>query len=77
METKPGIKTTEFYVTIAAQILSILALLGVFTPEQADAIGKAIPQLVGIAGVVASAFGYSIARGQAKIGVKPAGENRG
>jgi len=35
--TKPGIKTTEFWMTIAANIVGILILTGVFTPVAAAA----------------------------------------
>lgn len=35
--TKPGYKTTEFWMTIAANIVGILILTGVFTPVAAAA----------------------------------------
>jgi len=72
METKPGYKTTEFWVgLVLPQVLSLAVLFGVFTPEQSSTLTHAISQIV--AGVVsgASAFGYNIARGQAKKGIKP------
>lgn len=34
MATKPGIKTTEFWVTAIAKIAGLLALFGVLSPEQ-------------------------------------------
>jgi len=34
-KTKPGIKTTEFWMTIAANLVGILILTGVFTPVAA------------------------------------------
>lgn len=68
MEIKPGYKTTEFWVTVTAKAIALLAALGVFTPEQASAVTQAITQLAGVVGVVAAAFGYSLARGSAKKG---------
>jgi len=35
-EVKPGIKTTEFYMTLVTQIMGLLAVLGVISPEQAQ-----------------------------------------
>lgn len=35
--TKPGIKTTEFWMTLAANIVGILLLTGIFTPVAAAA----------------------------------------
>lgn len=68
MEIKPGYKTTEFWVTIVAKVIALLAALGVFTPEQVSAVTRAITQLVGVVGVVVAAFGYSVARGSVKKG---------
>lgn len=72
METKPGIKTTEFWMgLVLPQVLAMLALFGVFTPDQAEALQASATQIVG--GIVsgASALGYNLARGQAKKGIKP------
>ena len=71
METRPGIKTTEFWVSIFAAAMSILTTSGVFTPEQASTTVGAAIQLGGLVGVVGSAFGYSLSRGRAKTGIKP------
>ena len=65
---KPGIKSTEFWVVVGVQIVGLLLTLGIFTPEQASAFEKAIPQLGGIAAMLAASFGYSISRGEAKKG---------
>ena len=35
-ETKPGVKTTEFYVTVLTQITALCATLGILSPEQHD-----------------------------------------
>ena len=71
METKPGYLTTEFWVTVLLQVVGFLALLGVFTPDQASALTQALPQLGGLIVMVAGAFGYSLSRGTAKSNIKP------
>ena len=63
---KPGIKTTEFWVALAAQAMSALMLFGVITPDQSSALNEAVIQIAGVVGMVGSAFGYAIARGMAK-----------
>ena len=64
--TKPGYKTTEFWVTVVCQIIGILALAGVITPLQSTELSAAVQQLVGAVVMGASAFGYSLSRGSAK-----------
>lgn len=67
MSKKPGYKTTEFWVgLVLPQILSLLVLFGVFTPDQSNALSSSIGQIA--AGIIsgASAFGYSHSRGKAK-----------
>lgn len=71
METKPGWQTTEFWITLFCQFIGILATTGVFTPEQASAVTKAIPQLGGLIVMLGSAFGYQLSRGAAKKGIRP------
>ena len=63
---KPGFKTTEFWVALAAQGLSALMLFGVITPDQSGVLNEAVIQIAGIVGMVGSAFGYAISRGLAK-----------
>lgn len=48
--SKPGYKTTEFYVAIIANVVGILVILGYLTPQQADDFVKAVSSV--IAGVV-------------------------
>ena len=64
----PGYKTTEFWVTVVCQIIGMLALAGVFTHEQSTALTAAITQIVAAVVMGASAFGYSLSRGNAKTG---------
>jgi hypothetical protein len=73
MEVKSGQKTTEFWVTLAIQVVGILFLIGVFTPEQKEAMEIAVPQAAelytqgaALVAMVASAFGYALSRGMAK-----------
>jgi len=65
---RPGYRTTEFWVTVAIQIIGILATTDVLTPEKADSVTRAVTQIGGVVAMVASAFGYSISRGMAKKG---------
>lgn len=62
METKPGFQTTEFWVTIFTGAYMMLNASGILeqVPNRYAAIATAI-----IGGL------YSVARGQAKQGVKP------
>lgn len=64
--TKPGVKTTEFWVTILIQILSLLVVFGVITPEEQGNISTGVQQLV--AGIVqlVSAVAYIWSRTKAK-----------
>ena len=61
---KPGYKTTEFWFTLILQIIGVLVMLDVFTPEQQSALETMIGALIN----VLSAFGYSLSRGLAKRG---------
>jgi hypothetical protein len=70
---KPGYKTTEFWVALAAQVVSMLMLLGVITPEQSSVLNETagqsaviVNQVIGIVGVVGASFGYAVSRGLAK-----------
>lgn len=68
METKPAYKTTEFYITIVAVIVGIIAASGVI-PTSGD---KSIyVQIFGMVQTSLVSMGYGIARGIAKSGVKP------
>ena len=70
---KQGYKTTEFWVTLASQVVGILLLTGVVTPEQSEVLGIAAgkgggiaTEVIGIITMVGSAFGYNVSRGLAK-----------
>ena len=68
MGPKPGLQTTEFWVSIAACLVGIATTVGWFTPDQASTTVQGIAQVAGILGTVGAAFGYSISRGNAKKG---------
>jgi hypothetical protein len=62
MNTKPGVKTTEFWLTLVAMIVSTLAASGGLDPS------SPVAKIVGLAAAVLAAMGYSISRGIAKQG---------
>jgi hypothetical protein len=66
MEPKAGYKTTEFWIAILTKVAGMAAVLGVFSPEQADAITQAVTQLGGLIAMVGASFGYSLSRGNSK-----------
>lgn len=68
IEPKPGIKTTEFWVSLGAGLVGAAAAGGFIAPEQADALTKAMVQGAGLIAMVAAAFGYNLSRGKAKGG---------
>lgn len=75
MDTKPGIKTTEFWIAAVANLVPLLVLTGVVAPDQADvvtenangAISGIFLAVTSIGAAIAS-FGYSYSRGKAKSG---------
>lgn len=71
MESKPGIRTTEFWLALAGQAVGMLVLFGVFSPEQATEMQSAMSQLAGAIVTGGSALGYAIGRGIAKGPQKP------
>jgi len=42
MEITPGKKSTEFYLTLFAQLVAIAVLFGVMTAEQAESVAAAV-----------------------------------
>ena len=60
METKPGVRTTEFWLTLVVQLLQVLNIAGAwnFAPNKYSVI---------VSGVTAAL--YAVARGLAKAGV--------
>lgn len=60
MEIKPGWKTTEFWLTVAAQVVGMLLASGVVHD------GSGFAQALGVAATALAAAGYSVSRGKVK-----------
>ena len=56
---KPGYKTTEFWLSAAAQVVSAILASGAVS-------GPAWLQLLGVAGTILNALGYTVTRGSVK-----------
>jgi hypothetical protein len=61
---KPGIKTTEFWLNLAAQVCGALMASGMFAP------GSIVVQIVGLVSMVLAGLGYTWSRAIAKGGKK-------
>lgn len=59
METKPGVRTTEFWITLFTAAVGFLPASGIM---------DYLPQRTGGILLAASTVGYAIARGLAKLG---------
>lgn len=66
MDTKPGVKTSEFWVTLVIALAGILKLFGVSVDVDAVSLGSGLEQLIGGGMALAAAVGYPISRGLAK-----------
>jgi hypothetical protein len=62
METKPGYKTTEFWLTVAVSVASFVSAVS----------DNLSPKWAALAAALANGL-YAVGRGQAKSGVKPDG----
>lgn len=67
MNPKPGYKSTEFWLTVAAQVVGLLAASGAIAGESSWG------RLVGLAGMILAQLGYTYSRGMVKAGSPPAG----
>ena len=65
---KPGVRTSEFWVTVGVQVIGLVAALGLLTPDQADVLVQAVIQGGGIVAMILSAFGYQVSRREVKKG---------
>ena len=43
---KPGWQTSEFWLTLAAQVIPVLVLLGVLTPDQSSGVNDAVANVI-------------------------------
>jgi len=66
METKPGIKTTEFWGTLVAQLVSIGLLTGAISPAEGALATEAAPIITGGALSAITLVTYVISRIKAK-----------
>lgn len=57
---KPGWKTTEFWLSVAAAVIGALYASGVVTE------GSSLERVLGVIATVLAALGYSVSRGLAK-----------
>lgn len=62
VEVKPGWKTTEFWVQVAAQIIAFMVAIGVLASDKADAVMKVIGAVVAVIASIGGAVSYGINR---------------
>jgi len=65
MDTKPGYKTTEFWLTFAAMVLSLLFAAGLFGEQ------SAVYKVLEVGAAVLASLGYTVTRGAIKKASKP------
>jgi hypothetical protein len=58
--TKPGYKSTEFYLTLLAQLIGLLWASGLVSD------GSQFDKVLGFAAMALSQLGYTVSRGMAK-----------
>lgn len=67
---KSGVKTSEFWLTMAAVVFGVLAQFGVFAPESCNANWcEPASQAVGFVVMVLAAMGYTYNRSKLKASV--------
>ena len=59
---KPGFQTTEFWLALGSQVVLMLVLFGVVTPEDSDALKDAVTKIVTGVFTVASSVSYIVGR---------------
>jgi len=63
---KSGVKTTEFWVSLATSIFGVLVTLGYFSADQATDLVNTVQQFAGAVITAVTAASYGISRGLAK-----------
>jgi len=63
---KPGYKTTEFWISVIAQLFGVASLLGWFDLDPTGKISNTFLQISGIISICGASIGYSYSRGKAK-----------
>jgi uncharacterized membrane protein YcaP (DUF421 family) len=66
MDPKPGVATSEFYVSLAVIVLGAILSSGLFTPE------STVSQVIGAILAAAGALGYTVSRAMVKSAAKKA-----
>ncbi len=70
---KPGVKTSEFWLTLLAQVLPVLAISGVLTGEEVETLNQAIIEAVKVIGALVVAlvpiWRYIESRTKVKLGL--------
>lgn len=67
MNVKNGFLTSEFWISLLVQIVSIAALTGYISPEDADKWQRAAVQIGGLIAMVVSAAFYNKSREKVKV----------
>lgn len=67
---KPGIKTSEFWASLATSLFGVATTLGLLTPEQAGTLVQSVTAIAGAVITAAPIVGYALSRGRAKGGEK-------
>ncbi len=66
LTNKPGIKTTEFWVTLATSIVSVLVLSGVIKAQNVGPMNEAMVQIAGAVALIISNLNYIWSRASVK-----------
>lgn len=59
---RPGLRTTEFWVTGAANVVGLLVLAGVVNPEDVSGINEAVAQIASAVAIGITNVGYILGR---------------
>lgn len=73
---KPGYRTTEFYVALFSQLLGLLALAGLVSPIERDALNAALAQAVTAAATLAASAAVVMQYIQCRTELKELQEDR-
>jgi len=63
---RPGLMTTEFWVTLGASLVSVGMLTGLFQPGDVSAINDSVSQIAGSIGIVLVQLNYVWSRSSLK-----------
>lgn len=75
MDVKPGIKTTEFWLTLTAQLIPLLVIFGVLNSDEASDLSEAVAQLITAIGAVVASAAPIVAYIQSRTRVKSGQES--